>query len=187
MIQIPTLVDNETFEDLFDMVASKCKDGMRFIEVGSFLGGSICYMGQKLKELNKNVELVAIDTWEFNNIDADHMKLVHRSDHYAEFLHNVRSCEITVKSIVSDSIEAARLFEDNSVDFLFLDGNHIQDYVKRELEVWLPKMKTNSIISGHDYNDRGIYQSVQEVLINDIKTVRANKSYYKILGKGLDE
>ena len=60
MIKIPTLVDNETFEDLFDVVATKARCGMTFVEIGSFLGGSICYMGQKLKELKKTVNLIAI-------------------------------------------------------------------------------------------------------------------------------
>ena len=187
MIDIPTLVDNATFEEIFDVVALKARKGMTFVEGGSFLGGSICYLGQQLKNLNKDVNLIAVDNWKFSNISSGHMQLVHGTDYYQEFLKNVKSCELNIDSIVGDSIETAKTFEDNSVDFLFLDGNHDFPYVEDELREWLPKMKTNSIIAGHDYcSAAGIRMAVKNIFCDNVQFTKNQNSYYRIIGKGLD-
>ena len=44
-------------------------------------------------------------------------------------------------------------FEDNSIDFIYIDGNHSEESVRQDLELYLPKLKKNGIIAGHDYND----------------------------------
>lgn len=43
-------------------------------------------------------------------------------------------------------------FEDESLDFVYIDGNHFEEYIKRDLEIWWKKVKSGGILSGHDYN-----------------------------------
>ena len=43
-------------------------------------------------------------------------------------------------------------FEDKSIDFIYIDAEHTLDSLKRDLELYLPKLKPNGIIAGHDYN-----------------------------------
>jgi len=40
------------------------------------------------------------------------------------------------------------------VDFLYIDGDHAYDAVKRDYEAWHPFVKKNGIIGFHDYDDR---------------------------------
>jgi predicted O-methyltransferase YrrM len=47
--------------------------------------------------------------------------------------------------------EAYKLFEDESIDFLFIDADHSFEAVKKDLKLWYPKVKTGGIIAGHDY------------------------------------
>ena len=47
------------------------------------------------------------------------------------------------------SSEAASLVEDNSLTFLYIDGNHGHDAVKEDLEVWYPKLKRGGLCAGH--------------------------------------
>lgn len=53
------------------------------------------------------------------------------------------------------SKDAAELFEDNSLDFVYIDGDHRPEFVKEDIELWWPKIKKGGIIAGHDYG-RGI-------------------------------
>jgi hypothetical protein len=69
-----------------------------------------------------------------------------------------RNLEVTglkdfVNVIESDSSKAADLFEDNSVDFIFIDADHKYYGIKKDLIAWYPKVKENGIFCGHDFED----------------------------------
>lgn len=48
------------------------------------------------------------------------------------------------------SVDAAKDFEDGSLDFVYLDGNHEFSALAADLFAWTPKIKSGGIISGHD-------------------------------------
>jgi len=43
------------------------------------------------------------------------------------------------------------LFEDESLDFIYIDGNHTYNSVKEDMELWFPKLKKGGLFAGHDY------------------------------------
>lgn len=49
------------------------------------------------------------------------------------------------------SVDAANLFKDESVDFIFIDGDHSEQAVYNDLKMYVPKVKKGGIISGHDW------------------------------------
>lgn len=49
------------------------------------------------------------------------------------------------------SMEAVKKFEDGSLDFVYIDGNHSFKYVTEDIFEWSKKVKKGGIISGHDY------------------------------------
>ena len=49
------------------------------------------------------------------------------------------------------SMDAVKDFADNSLDFVFIDGNHSFQYVVNDIAEWSKKVKVGGIISGHDY------------------------------------
>lgn len=51
----------------------------------------------------------------------------------------------------SFSHEIVRKFRDNYFDFVYVDGNHSYEYVKRDLENFFPKVKKGGIMAGDDY------------------------------------
>ena len=55
------------------------------------------------------------------------------------------------KIIRATSMDGAKLFEDESLDFVYIDGNHEFDYVIEDLVAWGRKVRKDGIISGHDY------------------------------------
>lgn len=70
------------------------------------------------------------------------------------------------------SISAARHFDDSQLDWVYIDSNHRYENIKEDLITWLPKIKKNGIISGHDFYDRhddwhdcGVESAVREFSI----------------------
>jgi hypothetical protein len=49
------------------------------------------------------------------------------------------------------SMDAVKKFEDNSLDFVFIDGNHAYEYVTDDITKWAKKVRPGGIIAGHDY------------------------------------
>jgi predicted O-methyltransferase YrrM len=70
------------------------------------------------------------------------------------------------------SIEYVKLVKDQSIDFIYIDGNHQYSSVKEDILAWLPKIKNGGIISGHDYS----WPSVQQAT-NEIFNRAPNKTY----------
>lgn len=58
-------------------------------------------------------------------------------------------------SLISDySFNVADRFDDNSIDFIYLDGAHNYDSVEKDINLYYPKVKDGGYIGGHDYNER---------------------------------
>lgn len=49
------------------------------------------------------------------------------------------------------SLDAAQDVPDRSLDFVFIDGNHVYDAVLADLTAWAPKVRTGGLVAGHDY------------------------------------
>ncbi|MEM9346355.1 MAG: glycosyltransferase [Planctomycetota bacterium] len=56
--------------------------------------------------------------------------------------------------IREDSIAGSQHFEDDSLDFVYLDADHSEAGVMNDLCHWAVKVRTGGIIAGHDYGHR---------------------------------
>ena len=59
----------------------------------------------------------------------------------------------------------AEQFADESVDLIFIDADHSQEGVAKDLTAWLPKIRRGGVIAGHDYASRrhpGVKRAVDE-------------------------
>jgi hypothetical protein len=56
-----------------------------------------------------------------------------------------------VRLVRAASVEAAEQFADESLDWVYLDGNHSLHYVTGDILAWLPKIPIGAILAGHDY------------------------------------
>jgi len=55
------------------------------------------------------------------------------------------------KFIEKFSLDAVKDFEDESLDFVYIDGDHCFEAVVADIAAWLPKVRKGGIISGDDY------------------------------------
>lgn len=48
------------------------------------------------------------------------------------------------------STDASKLFLDNTLDFVYIDGNHDYSYVLQDILHWYPKVKKGGFLNGDD-------------------------------------
>lgn len=69
--------------------------------------------------------------------------------HLEEATANLKGYDYTI--INKFSTDALNDFEDNSLDFVYIDGNHTLPYIAQDIFGWEKKVRKGGIISGHDY------------------------------------
>lgn len=53
------------------------------------------------------------------------------------------------------SIEAAKTFGDGSLDWVYIDGNHLYEHVIADLEAWGDKVRVGGVVAGDDFGVAG--------------------------------
>lgn len=131
--------------DVYQKLVSTIPDSGTMVEVGSWEGLSLFYIKDIIK--SKNIKCWSVD------IDNKSRLLSNTKEWGVEFIH-------------APSVHAAKLFDDNSLDLVFLDGDHTYKSVVQDIVAWFPKIKENGILAGHDYDDfwPGVKQGVNEAL-----------------------
>lgn len=82
---------------------------------------------------------------------------------------NLKPWDDIVKLDRTGSAVGHIMFEDQSLDFIYIDARHEYKYVSKDLEWWLPKLKPGGIIAGHDFEDNpkwGVIKAVTEAFPN---------------------
>lgn len=173
-----------SYPDIYRHVVNECntKDNYHFVEVGSWRGRSTTFMAVEIINSGKtNIKFDAIDTWvgSTEHYDNDKYKELFVNDNlYKEFLHNISPVRDVVHVVRNTSIEASKLYKDNSLDFILIDASHDYANVKLDIEHWWPKLVLGGIMAGDDYshswsrpphadkNGRGLIEAVDEFFNN---------------------
>ncbi|HEY0761446.1 MAG TPA: class I SAM-dependent methyltransferase [Pyrinomonadaceae bacterium] len=133
-----------------------------FVEVGTYLGRSICSLAEVSEQIGKTFTIIGIDTCRGSGPEGPRRKNYHeaavsRGDGtFASELHkNILECGYgdAIMLIVADSVNASRMFSNASLDWVHLDARHDYASVKNDIEAWLPKVKAGGWLSGDDYDD----------------------------------
>lgn len=68
-----------------------------------------------------------------------------------------------VAFVRTTSLEAAATFARESLDFVYVDGDHRYDRVTADLKAWWPKVRPGGILAGHDVLSSEPYSAYEEV------------------------
>jgi|ERR1700722_18511410 len=87
-----------------------------------------------------------------------------------------------VEMVRKYSQEAATLFSDGQLDFVFIDADHHYVYVIQDLEAWYPKIRSGGVIGGDDYATQwpGVPRAVNEFFQAHGLTVHTDKQEPRI-------
>jgi len=137
------------------------------VEVGSFAGEST-------KVYSEYFETVfAVDPWipQLNhpNYRPDGSDVFGAEEHFDLIFKD----SFVVQKLKMKSEDAYSRFEDESLDFVYLDGLHDYDSVAQDIKLWYPKVKPGSHIGGHDYLTvfPGVIKAVNEFFGEKMKDV----------------
>jgi predicted O-methyltransferase YrrM len=146
-----------SMSEVIDLVARHPRV-RRYVEVGSYEGGSILTLG--LRFLNRDIDFYAVESFMGSlGGTVDGWPLPSRSRFEANLARFPRA---RVRLVPGDSTLAAALFEDASLDFVFIDACHDTPAVLRDIEVWLPKIRPGGILAGDDYGWDSVRAAVDQ-------------------------
>lgn len=153
-----------TFSTLYSNMVINSNPNNIFVEIGAWKGKSAVYMAEEIKKHNKQIKFFTIDSFNGEGGDYDEDFDVKNQTVLSTYYKNIEPLKNYITTIVSDSKDAYNHFDDHSIDFLFIDGDHRYEGIKRDLQLWFPKIKYGGIIAGHDYNEPtcGVKQAVDE-------------------------
>lgn len=127
------------------------------VEVGVAEGTTTEYLLQTLPSLR----LSGVDSypvyidWNDTQPDGDANK--------AEMLRKVDPYMERYNHIYEDSDDAVKMFDDESLDFVFIDGLHTYEQVLKDCKNYYPKIKNGGFIIGHDFaRIQGVNKAVRE-------------------------
>ncbi len=174
------------FEKLYSEMVDNYNNAI-FVEVGSWLGKSSSYMAVEIFNKKKNIEFFCVDTWEGSSTESLHQnhELCVSKKLYDQFLLNIEPVKEIIKPIRNFSVEASKLFLDETLDFCFIDADHRYENVLQDLLHWFPKIKAGGTFGGHDYNSNwpGVMKAVDEFVSNNnlILNIHSEQSSWSVL------
>lgn len=155
------------FEVIYLQLVERYPQG-RFLELGTWLGKSTCFMAELIKESGRNIKFFAVDNFTGASDAKNQLEDVQNAGGsiYYKFLENMRNAGVLdfVIPINADSTDAAKLFDDQSIDFVFIDANHTYEFVTKDLQTWYPKVKVGGFIGGHDFWMEAVKKAVTDFL-----------------------
>ena len=154
------------------------KEGAVCVEIGVWKGD---FSEQILEKNIKSLHL--IDPWvsisnfpdRWHAAPQDEMDAIYASV-VAKFAGDER-----VNVIRDFSENAAGSFEDGSIDWLYIDGDHSYEFVKQDLNLWWPKISEGGAMCGDDYMegkyqveklDFGIVKAVDEFTNTNVDSIK---------------
>ena len=108
-------------------------------------------------------QLVLVDPWE-SYIGSYGVAEDDLENRYKKTL-NKFSNNNKVKIIKDYSVNAAKMFDDEYFDFVYIDGDHSYEAVIKDLDSWYPKLKEYGVMCGDDYGKaggKGVVKAVSE-------------------------
>ena len=140
----------------------------KYVEIGLGRGLTVSYLLKNIKD--PEFRMWGVDPFAVypelrtnNAASARFIRTMHRNEALVEAA-VAGDTRFTLIKKMSD--DAATDFEPESMDLVFIDGNHSYEYVLSDMEKWTPLVRKGGIVVGHDYTQdpNSRYYSVQKAV-----------------------
>lgn len=165
----------KALEKVLSMVV---REGIKVAEIGSWKGLSSSVIAKMIFPYHG--KLFAIDHW-MGSEGVKHHEIAKTLDIYSIFKQNMIALGFgdIVHPLVMDSQMAAEIFKDGILDLVFIDADHRYSHINEDISLWLPKLRDNGIICGHDCEG---YYSAYTMNIREIVNEHLETDYIFNLG-----
>jgi hypothetical protein len=121
-------------------------------------------------------EFHLIDPWEFHpspvyqdSLYGSRVDQQELDERYARvctrFANEIRAGQVIVHR--QRSVDALQRFPDDYFDWIYIDGNHLYEFVKQDLELSFRKVKPDGLITGDDYGGEGWWEGGVERAVDE--------------------
>lgn len=130
------------------------------IEIGSYAGES----AKIFLDSGKIKKIYCIDPWLNGYDDADEASHITPMAEIEEQFDSRLKNYTQVEKVKLKSADAVLMFDENSIDVVYIDGSHQYEEVKRDISLYLSKVKVDGLIAGHDYGSwANVTKAVNEI------------------------
>jgi hypothetical protein len=136
---------------------------LHMVEVGSWKGRSSSIIAVEIANSGRNVRFDCVDTWKGSPELTDDVDVINDTV-FDRFIDNMKPVTGFFRALRMNSIDAASTYPDQSLDYVFIDAAHDYDSVRNDISAWIPKIKPNGMIGGHDFFHPPVVQAVHEIL-----------------------
>jgi len=132
--------------------------------VGAEIGVEQGTFSEIICKANPGIRLYCIDAWKTYKGYRDHTRQEKLDRYFEEATKRLESYNTVI--IRNWSMEAVEEFEDECLDFVYIDANHDFKHVAEDIAEWSKKVKKGGIVAGHDYvrNRSSIECQVKDVV-----------------------
>ena len=117
--------------------------------VGAEIGVGGGVFSEMICQAIPGVKLYAIDAWKPYDKYTDFTSADYLERDYQKALAALSQFDVTI--IRKFSMDAVKQFEDRSLDFVYIDANHEEPYISKDIREWSRKVRSGGMVSGHDY------------------------------------
>lgn len=146
--------------------AAVLPEGARVVELGCWKGRSTLAIGGGLFRI-PGAQLFCVDNFAGapnQPAGASPAASIENGEAiYQGFLRNTEPIELIRVVLRMSSQNAAAKFENESLDWVFIDASHDYHSVLSDLRIWLPRLRPGGLISGHDYHDSNVKRAVRKM------------------------
>lgn len=139
-------------EDIYARMVREAADGAHFVEIGSWVGQSTSFMAVEIANSRKRIRFDAVDTFRGTAGDDPMLAAVKAQGGSVrgEFDKNLAPVKDFVRVVQAPSVEAAGRYPDNSLDFVYIDGDHAEEAVYADIQAWARKVRPGGWLAGDD-------------------------------------
>lgn len=166
-----------TFRELYEEMvkAAPADRPSHFVEIGSWFGKSAAFMAVEIANSKKPIKFDCVDPWTDGGNDLRHKTVGWEKDAlYKAFIRNIQPVRNYITAVRAPSLEAAERYEDRTLDFVLIDGDHSYEACLADIKAWMPKVKRGGTLAGDDHNWAGVKRACRECFGSDY-TVRTVK------------
>lgn len=122
----------------------------RGAELGVWEGATISV----LLSMNPELHMIGVDLWapQPSNPGPEGYEGWDHEEHYTRTVARCRPYADRCELYRADTVDAAAMVEDGSLDFVFIDADHSEKGCGADIDAWSPKLKPTGYLIGHDIN-----------------------------------
>jgi hypothetical protein len=143
-----------------NMIKNREELAIYFSELNFRVGAEIGVLGgdysRFICQVNPTLKLYCVDSWgigdKIKKMQDYHIRMHQRAKRKLALYNTVLIHKL--------SIDAVNDLEDEALDFVYIDANHLYASVVEDINAWGNKVRHLGIVSGHDYDTQTVKEAV---------------------------